>query len=68
VDWQLGVAAMLVVLAAAYVARATWRTWHPPAGGCGGGCCGKAAPAVSGATFIPAGQLGLLRRPPRGSP
>lgn len=42
-DWQLLVVALLLVLAAGFVAQRTWRTWFAkPGAGCGGGCgCSK---------------------------
>ena len=52
-----------VLLAAAYVARAAWRTWHPRAGSCGGGCgTGCASPTAPQVTLIPADQLVVRRR------
>ena len=57
VDWQLGLVLLCVVVAAVYVVRAAWRTWHPAAGGCGGSCgCGpkETAPKV---TLISEDQL-----------
>lgn len=61
-DWQLAIVMACVAAAAVYIARATWRTWHPKSGGCGGGCCGKGAQAEAPATFIPAERLSILRR------
>jgi hypothetical protein len=62
VDWQTAVAILWVLAAAAYVARATWRTWHPKAAACGGGCCGKAAPQTSAETFVAADEVRVRRR------
>jgi hypothetical protein len=45
-DWQLLIVLVVVSVAGAYVARATWRTWRGAKSGCGGGCAcpgGKAA-------------------------
>ncbi len=65
-DWQFGVVLLCVLLAAGYVTRAAWRTWHPKPGGCGGGCgTGCATPAAADApkvTLIPAEQLTVRRR------
>ena len=64
-DWQLVIVIACVAAAVAYVARATWRTWHPKPGACGGGCgCAKPAPpAESEARLIPVEQVTLRRRP-----
>jgi hypothetical protein len=64
VGWQWLVVAVCVLLAAAYVARAAWRTWHPKPGACGGGCgSGCAAPAeIPESKLIPADQVRLRRR------
>jgi FeoB-associated Cys-rich membrane protein len=60
--WQWLVVLTCVLLAAAYIARAAWRTWHPKAGGCGGGCgCAKPADAPK-VTLIPADELTVRRR------
>jgi len=62
-NWQLVLVIVCVVAAAAYVARATWRTWHPKPGACGGGCgsgCATAAPTTE--TLIPVEQLTVRRR------
>ncbi len=64
-SWQLPLVAMIVLAAAAYLARRAWRSLTGRKGaGCGGGCgCAAAtrAPQSEGA-FIPAGQLTLRRR------
>jgi hypothetical protein len=64
VDWQVIVVLACVVVAAAYVVRAAWRTWRPKASGCDGGCgSGCAAPAdASRVTLIPADQITVRRR------
>lgn len=64
-EWQAGIVVACVVLAVVYIARATWRTWHPKPGGCGGGCgCATAVPpAAERITLIPADQLTVRRRP-----
>ncbi|HEY8505301.1 MAG TPA: hypothetical protein VIL46_12015 [Gemmataceae bacterium] len=41
--WQLAVVWVLIALAGAYVARATWRTWFGTGRACGGGGCGACA-------------------------
>jgi hypothetical protein len=41
-DVQLVAAVTVVALAAAYIARATWKTWFGKKAGCGSGC-GKCA-------------------------
>lgn len=63
-DWQWIAVLGCVLFAAAYVARAAWRTWRPKAGACGGGCgTGCAAPAEAPrVTLIPADQLKVRRR------
>ncbi|HEY1379176.1 MAG TPA: FeoB-associated Cys-rich membrane protein [Gemmataceae bacterium] len=63
-DWQWVVVLACVLVAAAYVARRAWRTWHPKPGSCGGGCgSGCAAPAEEPrVTMIPADQLTLRKR------
>jgi hypothetical protein len=61
--WQWLLVSICVLLAVAYVARAVWRTWHPKAGSCGGGC-GCATPAETPrVTIIPEEQLTVRRRP-----
>ena len=64
--WQFAIVLACVLLAAAYVVRAAWRTWHPKPGGCGRGCgTGCATPATADApkvTLIPADQLTVRRR------
>jgi hypothetical protein len=37
-DWQLAATLALVGLAAAYIARTTWKTWTGKKSGCGSGC------------------------------
>ena len=61
--WQWLVVLACVLLAAAYVARSMWRTWHPKPGGCGGEC-GCAAPSTETprVTMIPVEQLTVRRR------
>jgi hypothetical protein len=63
VDWQLAIVVMCVLAAAAYVARAAWRTWHPKPGSCGGGCgCAKPAPpAETDVRLIPVEEVTLRR-------
>jgi hypothetical protein len=61
-DWQLPITALVVLVAAAYVARLTWRAWFgSKAGGCGGncGCAGKSAAPKSETILIPANQIKL---------
>ena len=41
-DWQLAAALAIVGLAAAYVARMTWRSWSGKKSGCAS-ACGKCA-------------------------
>ena len=61
-DWQWLIVLACVLVATTYVARRAWRTWHPKAGACGGGC-GCAAPAEAPrVTLIPADQLKVRRR------
>jgi hypothetical protein len=61
--WQWMIVLVCVAVAAAYVARAAWRTWHPKPGGCGGGCgCAKPIETTGKETLIPAESLRLRRR------
>jgi FeoB-associated Cys-rich membrane protein len=64
-DWQLPLTLLIVLGAAAYLARQVWRSCRGARSGCGGGCgCGKKAPAPGGTavTLIPADQLTVRRR------
>lgn len=66
-DWQLIIVGVIVALAAAYLARAAWRTWTAARGKCGGGCGCAATTANStkkngAVTLIPAEQITLRRR------
>ena len=62
-DWQWIVVLTTVVVAAAYIARAAWRTWHPKPGVCGGGCgCATANKDAVRETLIPLEQLTVRRR------
>jgi hypothetical protein len=67
-SWQWPLVILVIVLAAVYLARQTWRTWTgSKSGGCGGGCsCSKATatPNQDGVTLVPVEQVKLLRRPP----
>jgi hypothetical protein len=69
-DWQLFIVAALIIGAACYLARQTWRTWSASRKGCAGGCgChGKAAPvgADRQVALISAEQL-RVRPWPHGS-
>jgi hypothetical protein len=59
-DWQLPVTVFVVLVAASYVARMTWRAWFgSKAGGCGGGCgcAGKAEEKKGQPILIPSDQL-----------
>jgi hypothetical protein len=66
--WQWLAVIACIIVAAAYIARTTWRTLHPKAGACGGGCgCAKAsgdasAPRAAEVTLIPLDQLTVRRR------
>ena len=47
VDWQVIAVLVIVAVAAAYLARVTWRSWRGSKTGCGGGCgCAAKAPAA----------------------
>ena len=64
-DWQLAIVLLIVVAAAVYLVRQTWRTWSGAAGGCRSGCgCARtqAESPESKVTLIPADQLTLRRR------
>ncbi|HKI33486.1 MAG TPA: hypothetical protein VKA46_16645 [Gemmataceae bacterium] len=71
-NWQLPLVAMIVLAAAAYLARRTWRAWAGgKAGGCGGcRCAAPPAPTAGQGTLIPAEQITLRLRkganPPAG--
>jgi len=61
---QLGIVAVMVAGAAAYLLRQTWRTWTGKKAGCGKGCdcSGTAVKQPNNpVTFIPSDQLGLRR-------
>jgi hypothetical protein len=51
----------IITVAAAYVARATWRAWQP-SGGCASGC-GKCAPAEPTLVRIEHLQIRRSRNP-----
>ncbi len=65
-DWQWPAVGVSIALAAAYVARQTWRTWSAKKAGCGGcSCAGKTGPASAqdGSTLISPSELtARLRR------
>lgn len=67
-DWQLGLVLLIVVCAAWYLGRQTWRTWAGSKTGCGGGCdCGSKTVSPGQETLIPPEQLSLrLRKPSSG--
>lgn len=47
---QIWIVAGIIALAAAYVARQSWRTWNPrPGAACGGCGCAKTEPAAPAA-------------------
>jgi hypothetical protein len=59
-DWQLPITVFVVLVAAAYVARMTWRAWFSSkASGCGGGCgcAAKSADRKSKPILIPSDQI-----------
>ena len=62
--WQWISVFACVLLAAVYIARTAWRTWHPKPGACGGGCGSGCAtpPEEPRVTLIPSEQLTLRRR------
>ena len=65
-DWQLLLASIAIIAAAAYVSRRAWRTWAHKGSGCGGGCgsgCKIAAPDAASAPtrFIPLEQITVRR-------
>jgi hypothetical protein len=65
--WQTLIVAFLVMAAAAYVIRRTWRTWNGASSGCGRGCgCAATAKPTNGepgaATFVPVQELSLRQR------
>jgi attachment p12 family protein len=62
VDWQSGLVLACVILAVAYMVRATWLTWHPKPGGCGGGCGCKSTAPERTESFVDSEQIGILRR------
>jgi hypothetical protein len=62
IDWQLAIVIVSVVAAATYIARATWRTWHPKPGGCGGGCGCKSTASEGTDMFVDSERIGILHR------
>ncbi len=66
-DWQLAAAAVVVLVAAAYLVRRAARSWSRSRTGCGS--CGSAQapaprPGIAG-SFIPSDQLILKNRNPK---
>ena len=61
-EWQWGLMLAFVTVAAAYIARATWRTWRAKPGGCGGGCGCKSAEPQGAESFVNSEQIRVLRR------
>jgi hypothetical protein len=66
--WQMYVVLILVAVAAVYVLRRLGHTWFGATRGCSKGCgCSASAADKHGAhgaaTFVPAEQLSLRRRP-----
>ncbi|HEV3263800.1 MAG TPA: FeoB-associated Cys-rich membrane protein [Gemmataceae bacterium] len=62
IDWQLIAVLVIVAVAAAYLARMTWRSWRGSKTGCGGGCgCNTKATPIGEqngkATLITTDQL-----------
>jgi hypothetical protein len=58
-DLQLIAVAVIVALAGAYVARATWRAWAGRKGGCASGCvkCTTPVPTPEGKGRISLPQI-----------
>ena len=67
-DWQLAIVLLIVVMAAVYLVRQTWRAWSGASAGCRGGCgCARIPEPPEGkVTLIPADQLTLRRRESKG--
>lgn len=67
-DWQLVLVSLIVLVAAVYLGRRSWRTWRGSKSGCGGSCaCASKPKAAEGngrAALIPSEQLTLRRREP----
>jgi hypothetical protein len=62
-DWQLIAVSGIVLVAAGYLLRQTWRTWSGRKAGCGGcGCAKEQSANATPAALIPAEQLRLRRR------
>jgi hypothetical protein len=62
--WQYVIVGMIVLAAAGFLVRQTWRTWFGTKAGCGGGCscAGKkddanTGAAGSGATLVSVDEL-----------
>jgi hypothetical protein len=63
-DWQLVLTGAVVLAAALYLGRRTWRTWT--ARDCGGcGCGKKSAPAAQGQSALISSESLTLRARPR---
>jgi hypothetical protein len=56
-DWQLWLTSGCVVLAAAYLARRSWRTWSKSSKGCGGCGCSAASTPSPAAPLISTNEL-----------
>ena len=61
-DWQLNLVVLVVVVAALYLGRATWRAWRG-SGKCATGChCGPKPDAATHQTLIPSDSLRIKPR------
>ena len=65
--WQLAPVGLIVLAAAVYLVRRSWRTWGRKGSGCGGGCgtgCKGESQSAAGqpARLIPPHQLVVRRR------
>lgn len=64
-DWQHVLVIVIVVPAAVYLGRQTWRTWSGrKKTGCGGGCGCKQTTSTPPGSIIPSEQLSLRRPSP----
>jgi hypothetical protein len=64
-DWQLWGVVLIVLAAAVYLVRQTWRAWSGAKSGCGSCSCAKVPASDGQTTMIPLEQVKLRPREPR---